>query len=42
MANLRDEIKSGASEAFIVGAAEWRLVKLPAGSFTMSAPVNEP
>ena len=43
MANLRDEIKSGAPElSFRVGAAEWKLVKIPAGSFTMGTPVNEP
>lgn len=43
MATLRDEIKSGAPElSFRVGAADWRLVKISAGSFTMGTPASEP
>jgi len=41
--NLREEISKGAATvSFRVGEADWQLVLIPPGQFTMGTPLNEP
>jgi formylglycine-generating enzyme required for sulfatase activity len=43
MGNLREDMKNGAAELdFHFGAADWRLVRILPGQFTMGTPLDEP
>ena len=43
MGNLREEMKNEAAALrFRFGAADWQLVKIPSGQFTMGTPLDEP
>jgi len=42
MADVREDIKNGAAELdFRVGAANWRLIRIPPGQFMMGTPLDE-